>query len=170
MVIILKKKEFKLNTSFLNLCEMSRVLIEDIVMRRMYLEGIPFGYYNDYLSKFLKEKNFKKELDKIINKYYLHIVKNELWIIHTLKMIEIKDFKEIDKLRIDFNLPFADALIFFTATKQGGYFVTTDSHHFLDNKKLKDEYKSKIQIISPTKANEILKNPFRKDFKEIRRK
>ena len=78
------------------------------------------------------------------------------------KISEKKEFEEIDQLRIDSHLPFADSLIFFIAKKEGGFFVTSDSHHFLSNKPLKEKYESEIKIVSPNKALRIMNEYLKK--------
>ena len=155
LIKTLQKKKTRWCTSFVNLCEMPMVLIKAIIMNKMYMDLIPFNYYQQYYSNFIRKKGFKKEIEEIIEDYYSTLSSDGWWFIHKLEMSTIDDLKEMDELRISFDLPIADALIFFIAKKEGGYFVTRD-HHFLNNKKLKKCYDEKIKIISPKEAIEIL--------------
>lgn len=143
------KDKIRWCTSFFNLCEMPSVLIKHIVLDRMYIKRIPFDYFEKYYSNFIKQKNFQKELSEILIKY-AHFMK-KLWFIHTITISGLGDFSKIDRLRLIFRLPLNDAFIFFTAKKEGGYFVTNDKHHF-NNPKLKKEYENQIKIISPIQA------------------
>ncbi len=143
------QKEIRWCTSFFNLGEMPSVLIRHIILDRMYIKRIPFDYFEKYYSSFIKQKNFRKELNEILIKYARFTKK--LWFIHTITISGLEDFSKIDRLRLIFRLPLNDAFIFFTAKKEGGYFVTNDKHHF-NNPKLKKEYETQIKIISPTQA------------------
>ena len=144
------KEKIRWCTSFFNLCEMSSVLIKHIVLNRMYVKRIPFDYFDKYYSNFIRQQNFRKQIEEIITKYYGFIKK--IWFIHTVTISNLDDFSKIDRLRLVFKLPLNDALIFFTAKKEGGYFVTNDKHHFTE--KLKGEYNTQIKIVSPKKALE----------------
>jgi len=131
---------------------MPTVLIKHIVMDRMYIKRIPFDYFDSYYSKFIKQKDFQEQVNEIISKYYLFLKNNSIWFIHNFSIQKEEDFKEVDKLRLSFNLPLNDCLIFFIAKLEGEFFVTNDHHHF--NKKLNNKYKEIIKIISPRRALE----------------
>lgn len=160
--LLKNKKKVRWCTSFINLCEMPTVLIRHIVMDMMYIQRIPFDYFEKYYSEFIKQKNFQEQVNKIINKYYsfLKNKNNEVWFIHNCSIYKEKDFKEIDKLRLLFKLPLDDGLIFFLAKKEKGFFVTNDSHHF--NDKLKKAYSKEIKIVSPKRALERVKELIKK--------
>ena len=151
------KGDVILSTTFLNICEMQSSLVEAGVKGRMFKKGISFNYYTEYLNKFLKQENYKKDIEKAVEKYHKLFIKHKLWYTYKIGFKSQEDFEEIDKLKIKFRLPTLDALIFFMAKKDGDFFVTNDHHHFLKNKKLKEEYKRQIKILSPSKALEILK-------------
>jgi len=143
------KKKLRWCTSFINLCEMPVVLIRHIVLDRMYVKRIPFDYFDKYYSNFIKQENFRTQIAKIITKYFGFVRK--LWYIHTITISNHDDLAKVGRLRFGFKMPLDDALIFFIAKKEGGYFVTNDRHHF-SNPKLKKEYENQIKIISPTQA------------------
>ena len=128
----------------------------------MYLKNIPFNYFEIYLSRFLKQKRFGKEINEVTNNYYDFLLKNKIWFIHKLSIEKEKEFRELDRMKINFKIPTIDSLIFFMAKSEKGYFVTNDHHHFLWNKELKKEYKREIKIISPQKALEIMKTLIKK--------
>lgn len=144
------KEKIRSCTSFFNLCEMPLVLIRDLVLGRMVIKRIPLQYHSEYLSKFLKQKNFRQQVEGTIDKYYKFLQKNNIWYIKGIEMPNITDFKEVDKLRLEFKVPLIDSLIFLTAKAVRGYFVTTDNHHF--NSKVKKAFKHEIEIISPKEA------------------
>src|SRR3989344_94083 len=150
------QKEVELRTSFMNFCEMPTLLVENLVMGRMYLKQIPFNYLEEYKRDFLKNTSFKEEVNKVIDEYYEFLKKQNLWFVNGITISELPQFKEIDKLRLEFHLPLSDALIFAIAKDDNLYFVTNDEHHFLGNKSLKRAYGKDISIISPKKAIEIV--------------
>ena len=61
------QKEVELRTSFMNFCEMPTLLVENLVMGRMYLKQIPFNYLEEYKRDFLKNTSFKEEVNKVID-------------------------------------------------------------------------------------------------------
>lgn len=151
--------KIRLCTSFLNLNEIPNAFIEKLVKGRMYRQDLAFNYFEKYKKDFLRSPAYKKEVKAVLRRYYKFLKVKKIWFIYGLLIKKSKHLKEIDWLQIEFNLKLADALIFFIAQKEGGFFVTQDSD-FLNNKQLKEKYKSRIQIISPAAAlqkfNEIL--------------
>lgn len=159
-------KDIRLCTSFLNLIEIPNTLIESGIRNKMYLDGTPFQYYDEFRRRIIKNKNYQDEIKKTIDNYYRFFKKNKIWFIKKLGLFKEKDFREIDRLTIYFNIPIQDAIIFFLAKKEGGYFVTRDNKHFLENKELKKEYHKIIKIVSPNAAQFILK----KEIRELHKK
>ena len=151
---LINNKKIRWCTSFVNLCEMPSALIKDIVLSRMYIKRIPFQYFDKYYSNFIKQKNFKKQVENIVNKYYKFLTDNKIWFIDSMNITKKEDFQKIDDLKIDFRLPLGDSLIFFIAKKEGGFFVTSDMHHFKDVGK---KYANEIEVISPKQALEKAK-------------
>jgi len=152
------KEKVNLRTSFINFCEMPTLLVENLVMGRMYLKQIPFNYLGEYKKDFLKNPGFKEEVNRVIDEYYDFLKRQNIWFIYGITVSELYQFKEIDKLRLEFHLPLSGALIFAMAKDENLYFVTNDEHHFLGNKALKRAYGKNISIISPKRAIEIIKS------------
>src|SRR3989344_4260142 len=101
------QKEVELRTSFMNFCEMPTLLVENLVMGRMYLKQIPFNYLEEYKRDFLKNTSFKEEVNKVIDEYYEFLKKQNLWFVNGITISELPQFKEIDKLRLEFHFPMA---------------------------------------------------------------
>jgi len=145
------KNKIRWNTSFINLFEIPPVLMKRIVMDKMFLKGVSFDYFEKYYSKFLKEKDFQEEVEKIMEKYYSFLKKDGgLWYVNIFSIKREVNFKEMDKLRLKYRLSLGDSLIFFMAKLCKGYFVTRDGDFKQNN--LPKDYKNDINIISPRQA------------------
>ncbi len=159
---LIKKHNIK-NTFFtspFSIAEFSQAIIRQAVMRALFVENIPFNFFEKYKKEILNKTNTKKGIYRLLDEIYISFIKSNLVTIKTSNLLNDTVLASLDYLQIDCGLSTPDAIIFLDAViNKAEYFVTSD-RDFFDNKKKLKNFKN-LKIIKPKEALELVKKQFK---------
>ncbi len=155
--IFLEKLNDKNNfyTSPICLAEIPQAIIRFAVKRKMYVENIPFNYFEKYRKNFSKkEKNVVYEHTDLLFKNFID--NKKIKILH-VKSFYKNEFSFLDYLQVEVGLSQLDSLILLDSVLLKEVFFVTTDRDFFDNKKVLERKIKGLKIITPETAIRLLK-------------